>query len=195
MNDHPIHAQPDGPVDWPYKLLLQVMSPTPLLRSSVQRLPKFSAQCTILARTSQLHLCLRKWMRDKALECWIHHCSRRTEKQVQPLQEFITPLEKVLCQAHLTFEARGDVSRYAHTNGNRAETQEAQRRHIPQVKGKGLNIKKFEITYSYEQVKQPKENRQPYQDSLKLNFIRDCSLKSKDIRYHLKHDLRCIYRS
>ena len=43
----------------------------------------------------------------------------RREKQVQSLQEFITPLE-----AHPTFEARGDLSQKTHTNGNRAETQE-----------------------------------------------------------------------
>ena len=25
-------------------------------------------------RTSQPHLCLRKWMREKAWECWLHRC-------------------------------------------------------------------------------------------------------------------------
>ena len=76
MNNHSIHAQQDGLVDWPHKVLLQVLSPTPLLKSAVHRLLLFtyhqrdqvSAQCTSRVRTSQLHLCLRKWMRDKASE-------------------------------------------------------------------------------------------------------------------------------
>ena len=39
-------------------------------------------------------------------------CSRTTAKQVQPLQDFIALLEKVLGEAHLTLEAQGDLSRH-----------------------------------------------------------------------------------
>ena len=71
MNNHSIHGQKNGLVDWPYKSLLQIMSPTPLLRSAVRRLlsssyhqwEQVSVQRTILVRTSQLRLCLRKSMR------------------------------------------------------------------------------------------------------------------------------------
>ena len=165
------------------------MSPTPLLRFAVQRLLLFShhqgeqasAQCAIPVGTSQPHARHRKSTRDKAGECWLRRCSCRTEKHVQLLQEFITLTEKVLCQAHLTFEAQGDLSRCTHTNGNRAETQEAYRRHIPQEKEYGPSIKKFGITSNYEQIKQSKEKRQPYQDSLKRNITRDFILKSKGI--------------
>ena len=46
-----------------------------------------SLRRTILVRTSQLRLCLRKSMRDKAWEGWLHRCSCREEKQVQPFQK------------------------------------------------------------------------------------------------------------
>ena len=72
------------------------LSPTPSLRSGVQRFTpihhpsrrtSFFAQCTIPVRTPRLHLCLRKWMRDKASEGWLHRCFCRREKQVQSQQE------------------------------------------------------------------------------------------------------------
>ena len=192
------------------------------------------AQCTVLVRTPQLHLCPAVHARErdkrtsiqasaqrsqvydsgtensvssashsrsteklvdvderqKAWKCWIRRCRCRREKQVQHPQEFITLLEKVLCQAHLTLEAQRDLSRCAHTNENRAETHEAYRRYIPNVKEYRLNIKKFGITKNYEQMKQPEDTRQPSQDSLKRNFIR----KSTGIRYYLEQDPRCICR-
>ena len=42
MNNHLIHAQQDGLVDWSYEVFLQVVSPTPLLRSAVHRLLLFT---------------------------------------------------------------------------------------------------------------------------------------------------------
>ena len=42
MNNHTIHGQKDGLVDWPWKIFSQVVSPTPLLRLAVQRLLPFS---------------------------------------------------------------------------------------------------------------------------------------------------------
>ena len=106
-----------------YKVHSQVLSPTPSLRSAAQRLLLFTmhqggqvvAQHTVLVRTPQLQLCLRKWMKDKASEGWLHRWSCRRENQMHSLQEFITRLEKVPCQAHLTFEAQGDpVAIYPH---------------------------------------------------------------------------------
>ena len=78
------------------------MSPTPSWRSAVRRLLSFTdhqgghvfAQLSIPVRTSHLRPCLRKWMRDKVSEGWLHRCICRRQKQVQQLQEFITPLEK-----------------------------------------------------------------------------------------------------
>ena len=75
-NNHTIHGQKDSLVDWLHKVLLQGMSPTPLWRLAVQRSHLFSnhqgeqvsVQCIILVRTSQLRLCLRKSMTDKAWE-------------------------------------------------------------------------------------------------------------------------------
>ena len=68
VNTHLIHGQQDGFVVWPYEVRSQVMSPSPWLRSSGQRLllltdhqrGHVSAQWTI-PRTPQLHLCLRKF--------------------------------------------------------------------------------------------------------------------------------------
>ena len=37
-NNHSIHGHKDGLVAWPYKVVLQVVSPTPLSSSAVQRL-------------------------------------------------------------------------------------------------------------------------------------------------------------
>ena len=201
-NNHTIHGQKDSLVDWRHKVLLQGMSPTPLWRLAVQRSHWFSnhqgeqvsVQCIILVVTSQQRLYPRKSMKDKAWECWLHCCSRRTAKQVQPLQEIIAPLEKVLCQAHLTLEAQGDLSGYTHTNGHRAMTQETYRRHIPQEKGYGPRIKKLGITWNCEQINQPKENMQLCQDSLKRNIIRNYFLKSKGIRYCPKQDLTWIWQ-
>ena len=51
------------------------------------------------------------------------------------------------------------------------------------------------ITVNYAQIKQPKEKRQPCQNSLKRNIIRDYFLWSKDIWYCLKHDLRWICKN
>ena len=70
---------------------------------------RVSGRRTILARTSHLHLYLRKWMRHKAWECWLHRC------QVQPQQEFTTPTDKILRHAHHTFKSRGKlVEMYSH---------------------------------------------------------------------------------
>ena len=72
-----------------------------------------------------------------------------------------------------TFEARRELARYTHTNGNRAEAQEVYKRHIPQVTECRLNSKEFEIAENNEQMKQPKEKKQLYQDSPKQNLIRE----------------------
>ena len=95
-------------------LAIQSMSPTPSWRSAVRRLLLFtdhqegyvSAQYTIPMLTSHLRPCLRKWMRDNASEGCLYRCVCSREKQVQQLQEFITPLEKVLRQAHIRSAGR-----------------------------------------------------------------------------------------
>ena len=109
-------------------------------------------------------------MRDTAWECWLHHCLCSIGKQVQPLQEFISPIEKVLCQARLTLKALGDLSRCTHTDGNRAEIQDAYRRHIPHVQEKRSEHQEVRDHPQIRQMKQPKEKRQPHRDSLKAEF-------------------------
>ena len=70
------------------------------------------------------------------------------------------------------------------------ETQEAYKRHTSQVKEHELSKRKLEITYNSEQLTQSKENTQLYQNSLKRNFILDFLLKSKEITYSEKQNLR-----
>ena len=108
MNNHLIHVQ-NGLVVWPHKVRLQVMSPTPLLRSAVQRLLPFiyhqswqaSAQQWILERTPQIQLVCSEVDKRLSIGRVASPLLCRREKQVQSLQEFITPLE-----VHPTFEAR-----------------------------------------------------------------------------------------
>ena len=147
MNTHLIHGQQDGFVDWPYKVRSRVVSPSKWLRSSGQRLLLLTDhqrgqvfdQHALPVRTSHLHPFLRNWMRDKASEGWLHRCSCKREKQVQSLQGPITLQEKGLCHAHHTFQARGNLLPHTHTNGSRAQTQEAYRRHMSQVQEYELN--------------------------------------------------------
>ena len=61
--------------------------------------------------------------------------------------------------------------------------------HFPQVKEYGLNISELRDHLKYDQMKQPQENRQPYEESLMRNLLRDYFLRSKGIRYHVKQDL------
>lgn len=143
LNNPAIHGQEDSLVDWLKKVLSQVVSPMSLSRLAVQRLHLFSyhqgeqvsVRRFILVRTSQPRLCLRKSMTDEASEGRLHRCLRRRWKQVKPLEEFVTLIKIVLC-----------LLRYTHTNGNRAETQEAYKRHIPQEKAYSPSIKNFGIT-------------------------------------------------
>ena len=150
-DDDSSFTQQDCLFDWPYTVRLQVMSPTPPLRSAGQRLILFTdhqggqvcAQKTILVTAPHLHLCLRKQMKDEA-------------------PGGFTLQEKILRHAHRTFQARRDLLRCTHTLGNRAETEGAYVRHISQVKEYELNIKKLEISSTFcEKKKQSKENMKP----------------------------------
>ena len=93
------------------------MSPTPSWRSAVRRLLLITnhqggyvfAQFSIPVRTSLLRPCLRKWMRDKASEGWLCRCVCSREKQVQQLQEFITPLEKSSMSSSADFRIAGSL--------------------------------------------------------------------------------------
>ena len=86
---HQIHEHEDCLVVWPHKVRLQVMGPTPSLRSAAQRC-YFCSPCikavhvfvqhTLRVRTPRLYPCLRKWMRDRASEGWLHRCSCRRER-------------------------------------------------------------------------------------------------------------------
>ena len=71
FNNPAIHGQ-DSLVDW---LAVQMLH-----LCSYHQGEQVSVWCINLLRTSQLRLYLRKWMRDKAWECWLHHCSCRRGK-------------------------------------------------------------------------------------------------------------------
>ena len=114
------------------------------------------------------------------------------EERSKPLQGFITLQEKILRHVHLTVRAQGDLLQHTHTNGSRAETQDAYRRDISQVKEYELNNRKSEISSNSEQMNQSNENWQLHQNSLNRNFTRDYFLKSKEIRYSQKQNLREI---
>ena len=84
----------------------------------------------------------------------------RAEERSKPLQGFITLQEKILRHIHLTVRAQGDLLQHTHTNGSRAETQDAYRRDISQVKEYELNNRKSEISSNSEQMNQSNENWQ-----------------------------------
>ena len=69
------------------------------------------------------------------------HCRR--EKQVQSLPEFITLHGNLPCHVHHTFQAWRNLLQHTDTNGSRAETREAYRRNISQVKELDLNHEKL----------------------------------------------------
>ena len=58
------------------------------------RPPKRTRFCSVYNSGEDATLCLRKFLKDKAPEGWLHRRSCRREKQVQSLQGPITPQEK-----------------------------------------------------------------------------------------------------
>ena len=86
-------------------------------------------------------------MRDKKHGNVGFTAARAQERSMwSPCNIFATLIQKVLCQAHLTFEAQGDLLRCTNMNENRAETQGSYRRDIPREKEYAPNIKKFGIS-------------------------------------------------
>ena len=128
---HRIHGQQDCLVVWPFKVRPQGVSPMPSLRSAVLMPP-----C--------LHPCLWKWMRGKASKCWLHHCSCRKERSKYILCENVISLQEFYVTL-ITLQAQGKQLRHTHSNGSRAETQEAHTRNISQVKEFEMNNKKLEF--------------------------------------------------
>ena len=162
------------------------MSPTPLLKLAVQRLlllsyhqgEQVSVQCTILVRTLQSRLCLRKWMRDKASEGWLHRCSHRREKQ----EKHLSIKWRKFCVKLISPSKRRGTCRDVLTQTEIDETQEAYRRHIPHGKEYGPNIKKFGITLKSRADEAAEGERAALS-------------RLSEAEYHPKQDLRCTRRS
>ena len=97
MNNRSIHGQKDGLVDWPYKSPLANYEPNATVEVS-------SAQVILIllpSRRASFQFSVQIWRgrhncacvlrsRWEASKGWLHHCSCRREKQVQPLQELNT---------------------------------------------------------------------------------------------------------
>ena len=140
-----------------------------------------AAHFLIPVRPPQLHLRLRKWMEDKALEGWLHRCSCSREKQVQSPQGFVTLQEKIPRHIHLTLRAQGDLLQHTHTHKRKSsrDTRSVQERHLTseRIRSQQQEVRDFLKFRTDEAV------GKLYQNSLKRSFIRDCSLKSKEIRF------------
>ena len=132
----------DGLVDWPYKVFLRAMSPTPLLRSAVQRFLLFTdhqggrvyAQFTIPVKTPRLHTW--KWIRDKESEGWLHLCNKCSHCKNLSLnwRKFHVKL--------ISHSQHGKLC-CTHTNGSRAWTKKQKRAEdTPHMKVFELNHKK-----------------------------------------------------
>ena len=68
---------------------------SPLAGEPNDRVERVSVRLTIPARTSPLRLCLRKWMRDKARECWLHRClPQKREASAAPSRFYHSNREK-----------------------------------------------------------------------------------------------------
>ena len=140
-----------------------LLSPTSRSRSAVQRLQLFSYHQggqvpvrIILVRTSQLRLCLRKSMRDKAWECWLLSSAPEERSKCSSCKNLS------LCVWLISHSKRKESCCDVRTQN---ETQEACRTYIPQEREHSPSIKKFGITKHNEQIKLPKGKRQPFQDS------------------------------
>ena len=105
--------------------------------------------------------------------CWLHRCTHWREKQVQTQHEFITPAEKTQCQAHLTSEkVQGNLPQCSHTQESRVK-----------------NLAPTETVFPWH-IEQFEEKMKHYPDSLNRKVIRDKFLKSKEITYSQRQDLK-----
>ena len=146
------------------------------------------------ARTSPLHLCLRKWTRDKARECWLHRRFRRRERQVQPRSGFSTLTEKVLGRVHHTFQSvREDSWRCAHTHTGESQVEiqmfcrsliQKEKRILSEQRG----IRDF-LDLRADHAAQ-REKAALSRLSLKRNTVRNCCLKNERIMCCLEPDPR-----
>ena len=124
-------------------------------------------------------------MKDKAPEGWLHRCSCRREKQVQSLQEFVTPLEKVVCHAHHTFRAQGNLLRHTltQTEIEQRRTRGVQEKHLTyeRIRDEQQEVGDF-LKFREEEAVQGEHEAAKPRLSWKRNFTRDYYLKSKGLR-------------
>ena len=85
----------------------QVMRPSSLLNTWIYVSNPCSStdlvwrRLMIQLRASRHRLRTRTWTMSKFVLCWLHHCTYRSEKQVQNDHKFITLYEKTWCPVHL----------------------------------------------------------------------------------------------
>ena len=143
---HRIHGQQDCLVVRPYRVRSHGLSPTPSLRSAVQKLLLFTmhqGKQVLAQHTPRLH---RKWMRYKASGGWL-----------SPLLMQKREASAIPARVH-HFEEEFCVTRIAHSKHGESCCD--------------TNNKQLQISKKSEQKKQLKENMKICRDSRKRNFIR-----------------------
>ena len=98
--------------------LSQVMSPSGLLNRDYRHFTedpcsstdRAQRRPTILLRASRRPR-IRTWTTTNIVLCWLHHCTHRSEKDVQNDRKFITLNEKTWCPVHLKIrQVQGNLS-------------------------------------------------------------------------------------
>ena len=164
------------------KSSLRFMSPTSLSRRAVQRLhlcshhqgEQVSGRHTIHARTSPLHLCLQKWIRDKSM--WMLASPLFTQKReasAAPARIYQSDRENSVSRSSHSPVTGKLAAMYSHKRKSSRDPQSSQESYSERERGHSPSIEKFGIFLTSEQIKPPKERRQPYLNSLKRNIIRD----------------------
>ena len=105
---------------------------------------------------------------------------------MQSLLDFVALLEKVLRQAHLTFEARGDLSRYTHTNGIRVETQGAQEKHLTseRIRSEQQEVRYFPKLRAYTGVLLEEQRKQMLSEAKSGKFVQESRAERADDAIH-----------
>ena len=115
---------------------------------------------------------------------------QKREKQVHSLRECISLQEFYVTL--ITLQAQGKQLRHTHSNGSRAETQEAHSRNISQVK---MNNKKLEFFVKCRGIRSSPRRLKLYPDSRQRNLIQKHCLKREGIRHSQGKNLRYLCMS
>ena len=132
-------------------------------------------------------------MRDKTWECWLHRCFRqKREASAAPARIYHSNKECSLVTL-ITHSSQKKTCGDALTH---TEIESRPKNFKRVVFRKRKNVRRASrglgILLNYEQMRQPEDKRQPCQNSVKRNIIRDYFLRSKGIRSRPKHDLTWV---